>query len=122
MLQVAIKCQLIIQDHFLSIEEKFLDINHTISSSSLSLMMMDISLSEVVILEDSSGTGDLSQLLRQLTRLAQRSPEETRKEIWRSVVCRELWVRPSMDDGSTLGLGQNTHLYGKEDLYKKIKW
>ena len=90
MLQVAIKCQLIIQDHFLSIEEKFLDINHTISSSSLSLMMMDISLSEVVILEDSSGTGDLSQLLRQLTRLVQRSPEETRKEIWRSVVCREL--------------------------------
>ena len=26
-----------------------------------------------------------------------------------------------MDDGSTLGLSQDTYLYGKEDLYKKVK-
>ena len=49
--------------------------------------------SELAILEDSSGTGDFSQIAPAARESGEerRSPEETRKEIWRvSVVSQEL--------------------------------
>lgn len=71
--------------------------------------------SELAILEDSSGTGDFSQIAPAARESGEerRSPEETRKEIWRvSVVTGQPGVvSQAEDDGGSGTTGPSPRSY-----------